>query len=196
MAMRWRVTANEWRPDQLTLLDRDGAKDVDRQENRRRLNAYELNAQVGARGCWHLFNELLPEMERQAKHVGMWWRLKGCIAQLAKIQAEMLNHVAIEQVLSVKNNTQHMRICLIPEGMPNEPEMLNLPLKEHNRLLCASLSYCEMHCDGSQLCQRGCRIKKMLDESCYIQDCDFPQLVPGQCKYAMADVAWDEIAKG
>lgn len=30
MAMRWRVTANEWRPDQVTLLDRDGAKYVDR----------------------------------------------------------------------------------------------------------------------------------------------------------------------
>ena len=68
-----------------------------------------------------------------------------------------------------------------------------LPKKEHERLLCAALCYCQYQCDGSAKCQHGCRIKRLLDENSYIQDCDFTVLDGGTCKYNMADVAWERI---
>ena len=195
MTMKWRVTTSEWKPDQMTLMDRKGSHLVDQEENRRRLTAYELNAQIGMRGCWHLIDSLMPYIEKQARHVGVWGRLKACIAQLRNMQMAMLDHVSMEQLLSIKNNTQHMKLSMTPEMLPGEPEMIIQPLKEHNRLLCAALAYCEQHCDGSQCAARGCKIKKLLDESCYMQDCDFPVLVPGTCRYSMADVDWAPIKK-
>lgn len=114
MAMRWRVSASEWKPNQMTMLDRTGAKRVDKEENRRHLTAYEMNAQIGVRGCWHLINELSQDIERQAKHVGVWPRWKACVAQMRNMQMQMLDKVSLEQLISVKNNSQHMRIAMTP----------------------------------------------------------------------------------
>lgn len=192
MAMRWRVTADEWQPNQPHLLNREGGKRVDEEEGRRRLNAYEMNAMIGFRAAIFLLDMLLPDLERQARHVGDWPRLKGGYAIIRNISHDMLNKVSLEQLISLKNNTQRLKIAVVPELM-SEPEMLVQTWEEQNRLLCASLAYCQYHCDGSHECQKGCKIKKLLENSVYIQDCDFPQLVPGQCKYSMADVEWDPI---
>lgn len=192
MAMRWRVTAEEWQPNQQHLLNRDGGKRVDQEENRRRLSAYELNSMIGFRAAIFLLDMLMPDMERQARHVCDWPRLKAAFGSLRNISHDMLNKVSLEQLISLKNNTQKMKIAVVPE-MSLEPEMFIQPWKEQNRLICASLAYCQYHCDGTDQCARGCKIKKLLDQSCYIQDCDFPTLVAGTCKYSMADVEWEPI---
>lgn len=194
MAMRWRVTAEEWQPNQHRLLNRDGCHRVDEEEGRRRLSAYELNSMIGLRAAIFLLDMLMPDLERQARHVGDWPRLRAAFASIRNISHDMLNKVSLEQLISLKNNTQKLKIAVTPE-MSMEPEMMIQPWKEQNRLLCASLAYCQYHCDGSQQCQRGCKIKKLMEQSCYIQDCDFPELVPGQCKYSMADVDWEPIRK-
>lgn len=62
MAMRWRVTSSEWQPGQAKSLNREGARQVDEEENRRRLHAYELNSQIGVRGCWMFMNSLTADL--------------------------------------------------------------------------------------------------------------------------------------
>lgn len=196
MAMRWRVSASDWQPNQQRLLNRDGAKIVDKQEDRRRLTAYELNGMIGAKASWELLNYLVKDLESQLRHVGAWGRMKAALAQIRNIIWLMMEKTSLEQIVSIKNNTQHVRLSMTPEMLPGETEMTIQPVREHTRLLCASLAYCEMHCDGSQLCQRGCKIKAMLDDSLYIADCKFPEEFGGVCKYSMPDVAWDKVRKG
>lgn len=190
--MRWRVQRKDWQPDQMRYLDREGGKLVDKEQNRRRLSAYELNSVMASRAAWCLLDMAMPDLERQAKHTGNWWRLKGLHVQLNNVLNKMVSKVSLEQVLSIKNNTQNVKICIVPE-LQDEPEMTIQPLKEHERLLCASLAYCQYHCDGNQLTARKCKIKRLLDDSVYMESCDFPELVPGMCKYNVCDVAWDEI---
>lgn len=178
-----------------TVLNKEGGKIIDQEDNRRRLSAYELNGCMAARAAWWLMDMALPDLEKQARHVGVWGRLRAVHSQMKNMQHAMMDKISLEQLISLKNNTNHVKISIIPE-LVDEPEQTILPLKEHERLLCAALSYCEMHCDGSQCSQRGCKIKKLMDNNCYMQGCDFPQLVPGQCRYYMADVDWEPIRKG
>lgn len=193
MSMRWRATAKEWQPNQPKYLDRRGAKIIDQEEGRRRLTAHELNAQIGVRGCWQIINALLPDMEKQARLCGLWGRLKSCVSQLNNMQMKMLDKTSIEQILSIKNNTQCMHLSMTPELLPGQPELTIQTVSDHNRLLSATLAYCEMHCDGSHECQQGCKLKRLLDQSCYIEDCDCVSMIPGMCKYYMVDADWKSI---
>lgn len=169
MAMRWRASATSRMPAHTETVDRRGARIIDQEEGRRRLSAYELNAQIGSRGCLLFINDLTKDIERQARHVGVWGRWKAAIKQLINMQEKMLEKVSIEQIVSISNNTKNMKLSMSPELLPGDPEQIILPMKEHNRLLCAALSYCEMHCDGSSACQHNCKIKKLLDNSCYME---------------------------
>lgn len=139
--MRWRVSGKEWQPYQTRMLNRQGGALLDEQEGRRRLTAYELNGFMAARSAWCLFNMALEDLETQARHVGVWWRLKGLHKQFDNVLRKMVDKTSIEQVLSIKNNTQHVKVCIVPE-LQSEPEMTITPLKDHERLLCAALAYC------------------------------------------------------
>ena len=194
--MNWRVTAKEWQPNQTRKLNREGAKIVDEQEGRRRLTANELNAFMCARTSWLMLDMAIEHLERQADHVGVWWRLKWLHSQMQGIHKKMLDKISLEQVVSIKNNTQNMKISLVPEKLPSEKEKVILNLTDYDRILCAALSYCQYHCDGDCKTSRNCPIKAMLDDNCYIQECDFSGLLDGNtCKYNMVDVAWERINK-
>lgn len=114
--------------------------------------------------------------------------------QLRRMQMLMLDHVSLEQLLSIKNNTQRMRISISPENLPGDTENIIIPTNEHNRLCWAALTYCNTHCDGSPACQSKCKIKKLLDNSPSIQDGNFTPLVPHLCPYNMVDMdGWEEV---
>lgn len=193
--MHWRVTAQEWQPDQMRVMDRRGARKVDQEENRRRLTANEMNALMAIRSAFWLEDMALPDLEKQARHVGVWGRMKAIHTQMQNIMRDIFDKTSLEQLISIKNNTQHVKISIQPELVTSDPELTIQPMKNWDRSLAASLAYCQYCCDGTRECQRECKLKKMLDDNCFIEACNFQPLVGGQCKYNMVDFDWESIRK-
>lgn len=192
MAYNWTVKDPSYKGKIPTVIDREAAHAVDKAENRRRLYANELNCIMAYRAAFYLLEASIDGLEKLGKETKVWWRMKGLTKQLANVFRIMLNRTSSEQIAKIKHNTTHTQVSVRPQAMPDS-ELINLPLSEHERLLCASLAYCQEHCDGCTANQRKCKIKSMLDDSVYMQDMEVPVLVPGMCRYAMVNAEWDKI---
>ena len=163
-------------------------KKLDEQEDRIYLFADERQAMIGMRAVLQTLPEIVPQLERLAKHQDKrtWRKLKGGYQLMRQAVIECCKSISYLQHDSITQNSGFVRFVLAKND-----GMVNMRVKDFSRLvLAARLGACGKSC---MMCMsinewKNCQLQQLLSTvPCSEGKNDRIQLLEGICPFALAD---------
>lgn len=135
-------------------------RQLDAEQNRRRLNADEKDGLYYVAVASMLASNGLAMVDKHATHSGQHRRLTTATSMLHNAMREMSNHVQSEQLITIANNVNHTDVILSSRPVDG---CLNIPYRHMQAITNQELQTCELLCTADREESKTCPMRKALE---------------------------------
>lgn len=135
-------------------------RQLDAEQNRRRLNADEKDGLYYVAVASMLASNGLAMVDKHATHSGQHRRLTTATSMLHNAMREMSNHVQSEQLITIANNVNHTDVILSSRPVDG---CLNIPYRHMQAITNQALQTCELLCTADREESKTCPMRKALE---------------------------------
>ena len=135
-------------------------RQLDVEQNRRRLNADEKDGLYYVAVASMLASNGLAMVDKHATHSGQHRRLTTATSMLHNAMREMSNHVQSEQLITIANNVNNTDVILSSRPVDG---CLNIPYRHMQAIVNQALQTCELLCAADREESKTCPMRKALE---------------------------------
>lgn len=140
--------------------DRKKLKQIDIDQNRRRLNAVEVEGMIYLAVADMMVGSAAEMLKAQTKHAGQQRRMNMLPSMLHNAVQGLSNQIQSEQLITIANNCNGAEISLTTYVKPGS---MNIQYQHMQDIVNHALQSCELLCDKTREQSKACPVRRALE---------------------------------
>lgn len=140
--------------------DKVRLRELDKQQDRRRLNAVELEGMIYLAVADMMVGSAAEMLKRHTAHAGQQKRMNMLPSMIHNAVREMSNRIQSEQLITLANNVNGAEVSLTTYVKPGA---MNIQYQHMQAIVNQALASCEMMCTKTREESKCCPVRRALE---------------------------------